>query len=156
MGWFDRWTGLDDDRARSDRAPLWKRAAWHAAKHLMRKHPGAVIAAAGSGAGYAVKQGAKDGAEVVKKSVGKLEAKAEDAKAAPTRSRQPDRISQAEMNKSPLASEGELVGHDDEPDEAAAVAHEASQRVVGLPFEASTGRSQRSLPPLSRDWPLFR
>jgi hypothetical protein len=93
----------------------------------VRKHPGAVIAAAGSGG--AVRQGAQDGAEVVKESVEKLEAKVEDVQAALTRKREPDRISEAETNKPPLTIEGEIVVHEDESEKATAVVHEASQRV---------------------------
>lgn len=65
MGAIDRWLGLDDERMRDARAPLWKRAAWHAVKKLLREHPGAVLGAAGAGAGYAVKQGVQEGAEAV-------------------------------------------------------------------------------------------
>lgn len=63
---LDKILGLDDEVARRERAPLWKRAAWHALKNLVRKHPGAALAATASGAGYAVKQGVEEGAEAIK------------------------------------------------------------------------------------------
>jgi hypothetical protein len=56
---------MDDDKARVQRAPLWKRAIWQALKSLVREHPGAALSAAGSGAGYAVRQGMHEGAEAI-------------------------------------------------------------------------------------------
>lgn len=69
MSWLDRLVGLDDERARGERAPLWKRAVWRALKSLVRKHPGAAVSAAGTAAGYAVTQGVEEGAEAVKEGV---------------------------------------------------------------------------------------
>ncbi len=87
MSRLDRFLGLDDDVERRKRAPLWKRAVWHAVKNLVRKHPGAAMSAAGAGAGYAVKQGVEEGADAVKETVeGGIETikdKVEDASAKP-------------------------------------------------------------------------
>jgi hypothetical protein len=69
VGKLDRFLGLDDDRERQERAPLWKRSVWHALKALVRKHPGAALSAAGSGVGYAVKQGVGEGAEAIKEKI---------------------------------------------------------------------------------------
>jgi hypothetical protein len=60
---------MGDERERQERAPLWKRAVWHALKTLVRKHPGALLSAAASGAGYAVKQGVEESAEGSRKSM---------------------------------------------------------------------------------------
>ncbi len=70
MSRLDRFFGLDDERERQERAPLWKRAVWHALKALVRKHPGAALSAAASGAGYAVKQGVEESAEGIKEKIG--------------------------------------------------------------------------------------
>lgn len=65
MSKLDKFLGLDDERERQERAPLWKRAVWHALKTLVRKHPGAALSATASGTGYAVKQGVEEGAEAI-------------------------------------------------------------------------------------------
>lgn len=70
MSRLDRFFGQDDERERQERAPLWKRAVWHALKTLVRKHPGAALSAAASGAGYAVKQGVEESAEKIKEKIG--------------------------------------------------------------------------------------
>jgi hypothetical protein len=66
VGKLDRFLGLDDERERQERAPLWKRSVWHALKALVRKHPRAAFSAAGSGVSYAVTQGVGEGAEAIK------------------------------------------------------------------------------------------
>jgi ribosomal protein S19E (S16A) len=62
---IDRLIGLDDERARQERAPLWKRAVWHMVKSLVRKHPGAAISTASAGAAYAARTASKEIAETV-------------------------------------------------------------------------------------------
>jgi hypothetical protein len=71
MSRLDKLLGLDNAAPPDKRAPLWKRAIWRAVKTLVRKHPGAALSAAGSGAGFAIKQGAKEGAEAVSTKVGR-------------------------------------------------------------------------------------
>ena len=65
MSRLDRFLGLDDTAPRQKRAPIWKRAVWRAVKTLVRRNPGAALSAAGAGVGFAIKQGAKEGAEAV-------------------------------------------------------------------------------------------
>ncbi|MGQ4273236.1 hypothetical protein [Terrihabitans sp. B22-R8] len=48
------------------RRPLLQRAAWHALKHLIRKHPGVALGTAASGASYAAKEIAHEGTEAVR------------------------------------------------------------------------------------------
>jgi hypothetical protein len=64
-----------------ERASLWKRAAWHAVKTLVRKHPRAALSAATAGSAYAVKSVAKDSAEAIKS---KLMLTGEEATAVPS------------------------------------------------------------------------
>lgn len=100
MSRLDRFIGLDDERDRQERAPLWKRAVWHALKTLVRKHPGAVLTAAASGVGYAVKQGVEEGADGIKERIG-------DVREAPT----PDDASERRLKEQEAAPaiEGEVI-----------------------------------------------
>jgi hypothetical protein len=52
--------------ARHHRLSLWKRAALHGLKTLVRKHPGAALHAAGASIAYAGREAVHDGAEFVK------------------------------------------------------------------------------------------
>jgi hypothetical protein len=70
MSRLDKLLGLDNAAPPGKRAPLWKRAIWRAVKTLVRKHPGAALSAAGAGAGFAIKQGTKEGAEAVSATLG--------------------------------------------------------------------------------------
>jgi hypothetical protein len=51
------------------RLPLWKRAALHGFKVLAKRHPGAVLSAAGAGVAYAGREVAQEGAEFVREKV---------------------------------------------------------------------------------------
>jgi hypothetical protein len=70
MSRLDKLLGLDNAAPPGKRAPLWKRTIWRALKTLVRKHPGAALSAAGAGAGFAIKQGAKEGAEAISTKLG--------------------------------------------------------------------------------------
>jgi hypothetical protein len=80
MSRLDRFLGLDDTAPRQKRAPIWKRAVWRAVKTLVRRNPGAALSAAGAGVGFAIKQGAKEGAEAASEKLhGRLPAPARKA-----------------------------------------------------------------------------
>lgn len=67
MSKLEQWLGLDDQNTRRrERAPLWKRAAWHVLKTVVRKHPAGALSAAGRGLGYALQQGALEGVEAAR------------------------------------------------------------------------------------------
>jgi hypothetical protein len=57
------------------RLPLLKRAALHALKVLLLRHPRAALSAAGAGAAYAVKEAVQEGAEAVGDTMQHLEQK---------------------------------------------------------------------------------
>ncbi|GGE51208.1 hypothetical protein GCM10007276_30330 [Agaricicola taiwanensis] len=93
------------------RRPLLQRAAWHAIKTLVKKHPRAALTAAGSGASYAVKEVAADGSDAVKDMAGSVKEALTPERKTPVRSEAP---SDAER-KSFLASlskadQGRLAG----------------------------------------------
>jgi hypothetical protein len=58
--------------SKAPRRPLVQRTALHALKTLVRKHPGAALDAAGSGAAYAAKSVIADGVAAVKSGVEKI------------------------------------------------------------------------------------
>lgn len=55
--------------SRRKRRPLLQRAALHALKTLVRRHPRAALSAAGAGAGYAVSSVAEDASNAVRETV---------------------------------------------------------------------------------------
>ena len=78
----------------SDRAPhrpvsLWKRAALHGLKRLMRKHPGAALDAAGASLVYAGREAIHEGADFVKEKIAEVtENLSPDVSCSKTRGRQ--------------------------------------------------------------------
>ncbi len=60
------------DSKSAKRRPLLQRAALHALKALVRKHPRAALSAAGAGAGYAISSVAEDASDAVKGAAGQV------------------------------------------------------------------------------------
>jgi DNA-directed RNA polymerase specialized sigma24 family protein len=58
--------------SRGKRRPLLHRAALHALKTLVRKHPRAALSAAGAGAGYAISSVAEDATDAVREVAGEV------------------------------------------------------------------------------------
>jgi hypothetical protein len=65
MGRLDHLLGLDDERERTARASIWKRALWRAFKRLVRDQPKAVAYAALQAIGYATRQSASEAVDVI-------------------------------------------------------------------------------------------
>lgn len=64
-----RISGMSSAAKHHHRFPLWKRAALHSLKVLVRRHPGAVLSAAGAGVAYAGREAVQEGTVLVREKV---------------------------------------------------------------------------------------
>ena len=143
VGKLDRFLGLDDERARQERAPLWKRSVWHALKALVRKHPRAALSAAGSGAGYAVKQGVAEGTEAIKDKI-------DDVREALTPAASPSEKRIEEQTALPAPDEPALTIDVDFPKHAADCVRELSEEEKKEFVESLAPEDRKALAKLAK------